>query len=93
MRTAAHEGGHVIKDSKGNVISTREYVYTNKDSRKIVIQDHSAGHKKVDKARILMLDLVVILAPGKSLVRKSIIHLISKGVVECGVNFWEGTIF
>lgn len=59
MRTAAHEGGHVIKDSKGNVISTREYVYTNKDSRKIVIQYHSAGHKKVDKARILMLDLVV----------------------------------
>ncbi|WP_083413115.1 HNH/endonuclease VII fold putative polymorphic toxin [Bacillus massilinigeriensis] len=46
MRTAAHEGGHVIKDSSGNVISTREYVYTNKDGRKIVIQDHSAGHVK-----------------------------------------------
>ncbi|MDP4095824.1 HNH/endonuclease VII fold putative polymorphic toxin [Paenibacillus sp. P96] len=46
MRSAQHEGGHVIKDSNGKVISTREYVYTNKDGKKIVIQDHSAGHQK-----------------------------------------------
>ncbi|WP_082927870.1 HNH/endonuclease VII fold putative polymorphic toxin [Paenibacillus oryzisoli] len=46
MRLAQHEGGHVIKDSNGKVISTREYVCTNKDGKKIVIQDHSAGHQK-----------------------------------------------
>ncbi|MDU0073173.1 MULTISPECIES: T7SS effector LXG polymorphic toxin [Bacillus] len=46
MRTAPHEGGHVIKDENGKVIITREYHYTNKDGKKIIIQDHSAGHAK-----------------------------------------------
>ncbi|WP_374019369.1 hypothetical protein ABU162_06625 [Paenibacillus thiaminolyticus] len=34
MRSAQHESGHAIKDSNGKVISTREYLYTNKDSKK-----------------------------------------------------------
>ena len=46
MRSAQHEVGHVIKDLKGKVISTREYYYTIKNGKKIVIQDHSAGHQK-----------------------------------------------
>nr|WP_214826158.1 HNH/endonuclease VII fold putative polymorphic toxin [Exiguobacterium algae] len=46
MRSAAHEGGHVIKDSKGSVIYTREYKFTNRYNQKIIIQDHSAGHLK-----------------------------------------------
>ena len=46
MRSAEHEGGHVIKDKNGKVIETREYYYTNKDGEKIIIQDHGAGHAK-----------------------------------------------
>jgi len=46
MRTADYEGGHVIKDSEGNVIMTREYHYTNTRGEKIIIQDHCAGHMK-----------------------------------------------
>lgn len=46
MRSAQHESGHVIKYLNGKVICTKEYVYTNKDGKKIVIQDHSAGHIK-----------------------------------------------
>ncbi|PFI46080.1 hypothetical protein COI73_17970 [Bacillus cereus] len=46
MRTADHEGGHVIKDSNGKVIYTKEYHFTNKDGKKVIIQDHSAGHSK-----------------------------------------------
>ena len=46
MRSAAHEGGSVIKNSKGKIIQTREYIFINKNGKKIVIQDHSAGHKK-----------------------------------------------
>ena len=46
MRSAEHEGGHVIKDSKGKVVMTREYHYTNNSGEKIIIQDHRAGHVK-----------------------------------------------
>lgn len=46
MRTAAHEGGHVIKDKQGNVIYTREYYFKNNKGETIIIQDHSAGHEK-----------------------------------------------
>src|SRR5699024_7570010 len=46
MRHADHEGGHVMKDSNGHVIYTREYHYTNQDGKKVIIQDHSAGHSK-----------------------------------------------
>ncbi|MFY0521533.1 HNH/endonuclease VII fold putative polymorphic toxin [Lysinibacillus sp. UGB7] len=46
MRSAEYEGGHVLKDSKGNVIMTREYHYTNNSGEKLIIQDHSAGHTK-----------------------------------------------
>ncbi|UTR13953.1 HNH/endonuclease VII fold putative polymorphic toxin [Salipaludibacillus sp. LMS25] len=44
LRHADYEGGHVIKDSKGNGIMTREYPYTNNREKKIIVQDHSAGH-------------------------------------------------
>ncbi|MCO1604046.1 DNRLRE domain-containing protein [Desulfosporosinus nitroreducens] len=46
MKSAPHEGGHVIKDANGNVIYTREYYYTNQDGKNIIIQEHSAGHPK-----------------------------------------------
>lgn len=46
MREAEFEGGHVVKDSNGHVIMTREYYYKNQDGNTIVIQDHSAGHIK-----------------------------------------------
>ncbi|MCY1095241.1 MULTISPECIES: T7SS effector LXG polymorphic toxin [Bacillus] len=46
MRTAPHEGGRVIKDDYGKIIWTKEYLYTNNKGQKIIIQDHSAGHKK-----------------------------------------------
>lgn len=46
MRTAPHEGGHVIKDENGKIIWTKEYIYTNNKGQKIIIQDHSAGHEK-----------------------------------------------
>ncbi|MEY8846842.1 T7SS effector LXG polymorphic toxin [Bacillus safensis] len=46
MRTAPHEGGRVIKDEYGKIIWTKEYLYTNNKGQKIIIQDHSAGHKK-----------------------------------------------
>ena len=46
MRTAEYEGGHIIKDSNGNIIETKEYYFKNYDGDTIVIQDHSAGHKK-----------------------------------------------
>jgi len=49
MRSAPHECGHVIKDANGNVINTREYHYTNSNGKKIIIQDHSAGHTKGDQ--------------------------------------------
>jgi RHS repeat-associated protein len=37
------EGKKVLKED-GTPITTREYTYTNKDGKKIIIQDHSAGH-------------------------------------------------
>ena len=46
MRTAEYEGGHIIKESNGNIIETKEYYFKNYDGDTIVIQDHSAGHKK-----------------------------------------------
>src|SRR5690625_525673 len=46
MRKAEYEGGHVVKDKNGKVIMTREYVYTNNNGQKVIIQDHSAGHLK-----------------------------------------------
>ncbi|MBP3950153.1 HNH/endonuclease VII fold putative polymorphic toxin [Bacillus suaedae] len=46
MRLAEYEGGHVIKDTKGNVIYTREYYFTNNYGKRVIIQDHSAGHFK-----------------------------------------------
>ena len=49
MKSAPHEGGHVIKDANGNVIYTREYYYTNQDGKNIIIQEHSAGHTKGDQ--------------------------------------------
>jgi RHS repeat-associated protein len=46
MRSAPYEGGHILKDTNGNVINTREYHYTNNSGQKIIIQEHSAGHAK-----------------------------------------------
>ncbi len=46
MRSAPHDGGHVIKDATGKPIKTKEYYYKNKKGDTIIIQDHSAGHVK-----------------------------------------------
>ncbi len=37
--------GKPIKDNEGNIIWTREYQFTKEDGSKILIQDHTAGHK------------------------------------------------
>ena len=37
--------GDTVKDSNGNVVKTTEYTHTTTDGNKVVIQDHSAGHK------------------------------------------------
>ncbi|MEM7107103.1 MAG: HNH/endonuclease VII fold putative polymorphic toxin [Bacteroidota bacterium] len=37
--------GKAILDATGKPIMTREYTFTNRQGRKIVIQDHSAGHE------------------------------------------------
>jgi hypothetical protein len=49
MREAEYEGGHVVKDENGNIVTTREYKYKNQDGETIVIQEHSAGHSKGDQ--------------------------------------------
>src|SRR5690625_603981 len=46
MKYAPHEGGGPIKDSSGKIIRTKEYHYTNQNGKKVIIQDHSAGHPK-----------------------------------------------
>lgn len=46
MRAAEHEGGHVITDSNGKPIMTREYYFKNNKGETVIIQDHSAGHLK-----------------------------------------------
>ncbi|MCB9228351.1 MAG: hypothetical protein H6618_01935 [Deltaproteobacteria bacterium] len=37
--------GKKILDSNGKVVNTREYHFTRSDGSKVVIQEHSAGHK------------------------------------------------
>ncbi len=46
MTSSSSEGGHVLKDSSGKIIMTREYHFKNRNGDRIIIQDHSAGHKK-----------------------------------------------
>lgn len=46
MREAEYEGRYVIKDISGKLIITRVYYYKNRRGKTIVLQDHSAGHKK-----------------------------------------------
>lgn len=46
LKEAMYKGGHEIKDDKGNLIKTREYNFYNYTGEKIIIQEHSAGHKK-----------------------------------------------
>ena len=46
MRNAEYEGGHIIKDENGDIILTREYYFKNNSRETVIIQDHSAGHKK-----------------------------------------------
>ena len=46
LKEAMYKGGHAIKDDKGNLIKTREYHFYNSTGEKIIIQEHSAGHKK-----------------------------------------------
>lgn len=40
--------GKQILGKDGKPILTREYTYTTKNGEKVVIQDHSAGHKYSD---------------------------------------------
>ena len=42
------KNGKSILDKNGNTIWTREYQFTTKDNSKVIIQDHSAGHKFPD---------------------------------------------
>lgn len=46
MTEPEYLGGHVVTDSNGNVVRTREYHYKNRQGETIIIQDHSAGHVK-----------------------------------------------
>lgn len=46
MTDPGYQGGHVVKDSNGKVVWTREYYYKNRKGETIIIQDHSAGHDK-----------------------------------------------
>jgi len=39
------QNGNTVKDNNGNVVKTTEYSHTTTDNKKVVIQDHSAGHK------------------------------------------------
>ena len=45
------KSGNDVLDSSGKPIYTREYQYTRDDGSKILIQDHTAGHKYNDKNR------------------------------------------
>ena len=45
MSEPDYMGGHVDTSSK-KVIETREYYYKNRKGETVIIQDHSAGHKK-----------------------------------------------
>lgn len=40
--------GSDILNDQGKPIWTREYQYTRNDGSKVIIQDHSAGHKFLD---------------------------------------------
>jgi len=46
MELPKSSGGHKIKDKSGNLIKTRDYYYKNREGKKIIIQDHGAGHEK-----------------------------------------------
>ena len=39
------KSGKAILDNKGKPITTREYTYTTPDGKKVIIQDHGAGHQ------------------------------------------------
>nr|WP_229631939.1 HNH/endonuclease VII fold putative polymorphic toxin [Pseudomonas quercus] len=36
----------MVKNSKGAVVKTRDYYFTNNKGKKIIIQKHSIGHSK-----------------------------------------------
>ncbi|NJP02317.1 MULTISPECIES: HNH/endonuclease VII fold putative polymorphic toxin [Pseudomonas] len=38
--------GNMVKNSKGAVVKTRDYYFTNNKGKKIIIQKHSIGHSK-----------------------------------------------
>ena len=44
MREAESRGGHVIKDENGKIVMTREYEYTNRFGKKVLIQEHVFPH-------------------------------------------------
>ncbi|MCC3865688.1 Hint domain-containing protein [Terrisporobacter petrolearius] len=46
MRTAEHEGSKIILGKNNKPIKTREYYFINDKGKKIIIQDHGAGHLK-----------------------------------------------
>jgi hypothetical protein len=43
--------GHVVKDTAGNIMSSREYYFTNADGKNLMIQDHSAGHPQFGESQ------------------------------------------
>ncbi|WP_256257891.1 HNH/endonuclease VII fold putative polymorphic toxin, partial [Pseudomonas citronellolis] len=45
-RVPLEESGRMLLDSNGVPIMTREYHYTNIDGTRVVIQEHSRGHKE-----------------------------------------------
>jgi RHS repeat-associated protein len=42
------ENQQTIKDLNGNVVKSTEYAHTTTDGKKVIIQDHSAGHQFSD---------------------------------------------
>lgn len=77
LKEAMYKGGHAIKDDKGNLIKTREYHFYNSTGEKIIIQEHSAGHKRVISRLIFILDLKIIHEQEKYWEQKNIIILMS----------------
>jgi len=43
-----YAGGHVVKDSNGNIVITRQYVYTDLDGTPVYIQEHTYPHTGSD---------------------------------------------
>ena len=40
-----NKNGKAILDNNGKPTTTREYTFTNSDGKKVIVQDHGAGHQ------------------------------------------------